>query len=584
MQEAVVFNGFLDEGGNQIPMQIPASAYMQLGERRMITAKEALAVGMDLTHLANGDTGKPLFSEDDLLAIRLANSQIKAEGESVQVPELQSIAEETRAKAVGLQPAVSFVEVCKIPRKEGTKLPALIEEKASMSKEQLAPAEIYKATPVQNDEFLVSEEDDKALIAEIENYLCFQFDFRIYDAQIYLFNADIGFYRRVLDHEIDYLVNEIFGERIKKVGKSYIYREVREFLRRESKLLVKESQLLPPRIWVFRDKFVNAFSGETRPNDGNVFVCSALQCKYDEYATCPDFEVYLDSIAGGDGKLVQLLWEVIAYLLSRETRAKKIVFLIGKKDSGKSLFADILTGILGEESVSTLSANDFGKQFGLAELMGRHLNICMDLPDVPLSSEAVGKIKSITGGDLIRADVKFKEAVRFRATVRLLFGSNAMVRLAYPDQAFAERCIFIPFRYAVPREKQDLQLCEKLLRERAGICRKAMNVYADLERRGFAFTTVDLGTENEGKVINWEKVLDVFMAEHCKLTGNEADRVSSESLFNSFLTFTSEKGVGSLSRESFSKKFREKTEGKVEKKKIRIGKETVNGFVGIILK
>ncbi|MGI5946889.1 MAG: DNA primase family protein [Lachnospiraceae bacterium] len=584
MQEAVVFDGFLDEGGNQIPMQIPASAYMQLGERRMITAKEALAVGMDLTHLANGDTGKPLFSEDDLLAIRLANSQIKAEGESVQVPELQSIAEETRAKAVGLQPAVSFVEVCKIPRKEGTKLPALIEEKASMSKEQLAPAEIYKATPVQNDEFLVSEEDDKALIAEIENYLCFQFDFRIYDAQIYLFNADIGFYRRVLDHEIDYLVNEIFGERIKKVGKSYIYREVREFLRRESKLLVKESQLLPPRIWVFRDKFVNAFSGETRPNDGNVFVCSALQCKYDEYATCPDFEVYLDSIAGGDGKLVQLLWEVIAYLLSRETRAKKIVFLIGKKDSGKSLFADILTGILGEESVSTLSANDFGKQFGLAELMGRHLNICMDLPDVPLSSEAVGKIKSITGGDLIRADVKFKEAVRFRATVRLLFGSNAMVRLAYPDQAFAERCIFIPFRYAVPREKQDLQLCEKLLRERAGICRKAMNVYADLERRGFAFTTVDLGTENEGKVINWEKVLDVFMAEHCKLTGNEADRVSSESLFNSFLTFTSEKGVGSLSRESFSKKFREKTEGKVEKKKIRIGKETVNGFVGIILK
>lgn len=39
-----------------------------------------------------------------------------------------------------------------------------------------------------------------------------------------------------------------------------------------------------------------------------------------------------------------------------------------------------------------------------------------------------------------------------------------------------------------------------------------------------------------------------------------------------------------MSQESFSKKFREKTEGKVEKKKIRIGKETVNGFVGIILK
>ena len=158
-------------------------------------------------------------------------------------------------------------------------MPALIEDKASMSKEQLAPAKIYKGTPMQNDEFLTNDEDDKALIAEIENYLRLNFGFRIYDAQIYLFNANIGFYTRVSDNEIDYLVNAIFGERIKTVGKSYIYREVREFLRRESNLLVKDSQLLAPRIWVFRDKFVDSFSGEMRLNDGNVFVCSALQCE-----------------------------------------------------------------------------------------------------------------------------------------------------------------------------------------------------------------------------------------------------------------------------------------------------------------
>ena len=138
-------------------------------------------------------------------------------------------------------------------------MPALIEDKASMSKEQLAPEKIYKGTPMQNDEFLTNDEDDKALIAEIENYLRLNFGFRIYDAQIYLFNANIGFYTRVSDNEIDYLVNAIFGERIKTVGKSYIYREVREFLRRESNLLVKDSQLLAPRIWVFRDKFVDSF-------------------------------------------------------------------------------------------------------------------------------------------------------------------------------------------------------------------------------------------------------------------------------------------------------------------------------------
>ena len=39
MQEAVTFNGFLHESGKQISIQIPASAYIQLGERRVITAK-----------------------------------------------------------------------------------------------------------------------------------------------------------------------------------------------------------------------------------------------------------------------------------------------------------------------------------------------------------------------------------------------------------------------------------------------------------------------------------------------------------------------------------------------------------------
>ena len=32
MQEAVTFNGFLHESGKQISIQIPASAYIQLGE------------------------------------------------------------------------------------------------------------------------------------------------------------------------------------------------------------------------------------------------------------------------------------------------------------------------------------------------------------------------------------------------------------------------------------------------------------------------------------------------------------------------------------------------------------------------
>lgn len=579
MNDLVMFSVSLSQNGSCVPITVPASAYYALGEKTEITPQEALSVGIDISQVVEEKTGEHLFSSADILKIR--EEMADSSEEMVQLPILTSVAEKIRSEAVGLISPVTFLEP--LPATENASDIAVVDQN-TIFKEQLQPPRIYIPTTEKKEDFFKKTEEEKELAVTIENYLCAQFEFRIQGEQLYLFDPRAGYYKKITDSQIDHIVNAIFGERIKNDGKSFVYREVREFLKRESKLLVKDSQVLSTKIWVFQNMLVNAFTEETFPNDGGFFVRSALQSDYEKYATCPDFDLYLNSIAGGDPQLVQLLWEVVAYLLSRETKAKKIFFLVGKKDSGKSLFANILTGIVGEDAVSFLSANDFGKQFGLSELAGKHLNVCMDLPDVPISLESVGKIKAITGGDMIRSDVKFKNSVRFRVTARLLFGANAMVRTAYPDQAFAERCIFVPFRYGVPREKQDYQLCEKLLKERAGICRKAMMVYADLAERGFNFTTVAMDEDLMVKVIDWEKVIDTFLEQRCELTKKETDRISSEMLFNAFSTFCCEKGLSGLSREAFSRLLRKKTEGKVEKKKIRIGNETVNGFVGLRFK
>lgn len=580
MEDLIFFDVYLTSGGVQIPLSIPATAYYALGAKPEITVQEALGVGIDISQIVDERTGEKLYSSEALLKIRreIADSS----GEMIQFPTLPSIEEKTQAEAVGLTSPVTFLEPLPVTNVDVDVLKITAVED-SVFKEQLQPPQIYMPT-LKKEDFTKKTEEEKELAVTIENYLYSKGDFRIWQEQLYRFNAEVGCYKKITALELDHRVNAVFGEKIKKSGNSFIYREVRELLKRESLLVVKDSQLLPTRIWCFRDRFVDVFSGATFPNDGRIFIRSALQCEYEAHAECPNFDAYLSSIAGGDPQLVQLLWETVAYLLSRETKAKKIFFLVGKKDSGKSLFANILTGIVGEDAVSFLSANDFGKQFGLSELDGKHLNLCMDLPDVPISLESVGKIKAITGGDMMRSDVKFKNSVQFRVTARLLFGANAMVRTAYPDQAFAERCIFVPFRYEVPREKQDYQLCEKLLRERAGICRKAMNVYADLSERGFDFTTTAMEADPMAKVVDWDKVLDAFLDQRCEVTEQETDRIASEILFNTFATFCSVKGLSSLSRDTFLRLFRKKIDGKVEKKKIRIGKETVNGFVGLRFK
>lgn len=581
MDDLVTFSVFLEENGSLVPITIPGSAYYALGAKQKITAREALTAGIDVAKITDGKTREPLLRSEEIMKIRVENEKGDSTEKMVQLPQLSSIGERVRAEAVGLTSPVTFLEPLPVTEKVSN---IVAVAPKCIFEEQLQPPRIYIPTVEKKEDFSKKPEEEKELAVTIENYLCAQLEFRIMGEQLYLFDPRAGYYKKIADFQIDHIVNAIFGERIKIDGNSSVYREVREFLKRECKLLVKDSQVLPAKIWAFQNMLVDAFNGETFQNDGRIFIRSALQCEYEAEATCPNFDAYLNSIAGGDPQLVQLLWETVAYLLSRETKAKKIFFLVGKKDSGKSLFANILTGIVGEDAVSFLSANDFGKQFGLSELDGKHLNLCMDLPDVPISLESVGKIKAITGGDMMRSDVKFKNSVQFRVTARLLFGANAMVRTAYPDQAFAERCIFVPFRYEVPREKQDYQLCEKLLRERAGICRKAMNVYADLSERGFDFTTTAMEADPMAKVVDWDKVLDAFLDQRCEVTEQETDRIASEILFNTFATFCSVKGLSSLSRDTFLRLFRKKIDGKVEKKKIRIGKETVNGFVGLRFK
>ena len=55
--------------------------------------------------------------------------------------------------------------------------------------------------------------------------------------------------------------------------------------------------------------------------------------------------------------------------------------------------------------MSHLSASDLSGKFDVSNLHGKHLNVCMDLPNKALSEQTVAKIKMLTEGDTVYADV-----------------------------------------------------------------------------------------------------------------------------------------------------------------------------------
>ncbi len=457
----------------------------------------------------------------------------------------------------------------------------------TLPSEPLSPPQIHSTAPEDRKRFIKSESNGKRqketlTSVKVLSFLMSNYKIRIYNDDVYIFNTQSGVYECYTDRTLDYLINEHFGEDIKAQNNVYLYQETRDYLIRESKLVVKGNQTLPLNFWPFQNGFLNIHTGELIPNDGDYFVLNVLHCDYRPDAQCPAFDHFIYSIAGGDSGLIKLLWQTIGYLLSADTNGKVFFSFIGKKDTGKSLLARVLTQIIGEEAISHLSASDLSGKFDVSNLHKKHLNVCMDLPNKALSEQTIAKIKMLTGGDTVYADVKYKQPIAFAATARLLFGCNSMIRTESFDYAFDERHIIIPFNCPVPKEKQDFQLEEKLLLEAPGICRKAIGSYNELVKNSYQFVQVEYSFDF-GEYFDYAELIKVFAERHCDFTGDAKDKVSSSQLHSLFVDFCCSLSIPPLDISAFSRQFREIFNDKVEKTRARIGSDNVQAFTKLRL-
>lgn len=453
----------------------------------------------------------------------------------------------------------------------------------------LPEASIYVPAPIDNHDFIkpTTSATIEAVTTNLSVTLYRKFlsmhIIRSFENELYIFEESTGIYSKLTDRDCDYLINKDFGVTIEQRGGLKVYYEIKEFIKKNHSLLITTANFQPFQYWGFENGIFDIYTGNGIVNDGRYFLRHVLKCNYNPTAKCPTFDRFLTSIAAGDEKLITLLWQVIGYLLSNDTSAKAFFAFIGPKDTGKSLLAHILVDIVGVDVTSYLNASDFAGKFSLAELKGKKLNLCMDLPDRPLSPEVVASIKALTGNDMMHSDVKFKDPVHFRPTTRLLYGSNSLIRTEFQDSAFMERMIIVPFRFSVPKDKQDYDLETKLCCEKAGIALKAMAFYRQLVGNKYTFLSVPI-PEGIGTCVDYTQIIQTFASEFCEFTGCDEDKIFSNVLHESYSNFCFSKNIVPQTISEFSMKFNKIYGGIVTKKKIKIKGEPLNGFVGVRLK
>lgn len=256
--------------------------------------------------------------------------------------------------------------------------------------------------------------------------------------------------------------------------------------------------------------------------------------------THPVFDAYLEIATGGDADLKERFLQMIGFCLVPDHSRKYFFILQGVPDSGKSMLARFTRSCINPGASVALDFSELTGHFSAANLIGKQLCLSMDLPSTPLSPKSVGLFKTLTGGDAITADIKYRPHVTFTNQAKFIFGTNHPLITQQADPAFFRRAIALPFRYTVPFEKQDAQLEEKLALERPAIVYDALQAYYRLRQNNYVFcgdfhvNSLFSGYFSAEETASIEENLANFLLEHYQPAMDE--RVFVEDICEQFVT------------------------------------------------
>ena len=275
-----------------------------------------------------------------------------------------------------------------------------------------------------------------------------------------------------------------------------------------------------------------------------------------------------------------LLLEIIGYILSDYTTAKKAFFFIGEPSSGKSKMLEFLQKLLGDEDVTQIPLSKIGGRFNIGQLRGKRLNVCTELASdkfPPLDS-----FKALTSCDRVYGELKGHDGFSFYPKVKLICAGNSVPVPTCLDGSTSvmDRMVFLLFNHSIPRDQWNFNLVEDLLSERDLICSLAVQKLPSLVQSNYTFT---VPKDSETFAQTYSETLqafELFLCETCEL--DEKVHVSSQILWERYQEFCHDNGfpIG-INQQLFVQKVC-RIDG-IKKRRIREGGKQITAFYGINL-
>ena len=179
-----------------------------------------------------------------------------------------------------------------------------------------------------------------------------------------------------------------------------------------------------------------------------------IPVSYQGGAKCPKFmtDLLLRALPAEDADLLQR-WG--GQMLLQKNVTQKFMILTGAAGAGKSTVLEVFQRMIGEENCEQLRTEQLLERFELGSYIGSTALFGSDVPGHFLMQKGAYVIKSLTGGDLIRGEVKgVREKVSMRGDFNIGITCNSRLKLDLNADAAAwsRRLLIVPYQCERPEK------------------------------------------------------------------------------------------------------------------------------------
>lgn len=151
---------------------------------------------------------------------------------------------------------------------------------------------------------------------------------------------------------------------------------------------------------------------------------------------------FMKTIADGDERKRDFLWEVAGYCLLKKSIFEKFFIFKGTGGTGKSTFCNLIMKMVSKKYVSTVKLNQFDQDYYLATMIDKLVNIDFDASDKKALEDS-GRFKSITCSEPVSVRQIYAPVVEMTSSATIIINANHMPKIADKSDGLYRRMILV---------------------------------------------------------------------------------------------------------------------------------------------